>query len=663
MKSWKIFIGVFFLSFIPLLLTLYPTVTTEDSGEFITAIESLGIAHPSGYPLYVILGKFFSILIPFGNPGWKANLFSAFCASLALATLALLLQKLFKNKLITFLFPLFLLSGPIFWAQSIRAEVYGLNSFFLILVILIAYQCYEYLHARNIPKATQQLFLLTGVFSLSLGNHHLMVMAALPIAIWLLINIFSTQSKKILNGKNLTIIFCLFLLGLSVYLYLPIRANQNPDLNWGNPSTWENFWLHVDRKVYEADSVNLLLQPVITRGKTVSGSQNIPVVIIQENIIQLTKNFVITLSNNYTFFLCIFLFAGFFIMVKKQKNISILFILLFLFYGPILSHFIKLGIDKNLPSQKFTELPFYLPIFIISWTIVAFVANEILNKISKTTLQKYASGTIIVIFVILLPYKIITENQSQNYLAYDLAKSTLKSLPPNSVLYSENSDNSVFPYLYLQKVEHFRPDINIYINSPINVFNYFTTLNEVEQKHPGQRIFADFPFVYYPDKTYVYSGAVGEIVDTSTEDQQPSPLNISNESITNLRGKDQKNLDYFHQYLLGRHFMDLALTKPVASIDQTTLFETAIQTAPNSLDIFSQLIGNYLLIHGQSKEAIPYLESAYKFLPNEYHIIFQLTYAYLLEGQENKAQAIIKNADKENQKLLLEELKKLEGRK
>ena len=65
------------LAFIPFLitqiiylLTLAPTVTSEDSGEFIAAASKLGVAHPPGYPLFCISGYFFS-KIPFESVAWR----------------------------------------------------------------------------------------------------------------------------------------------------------------------------------------------------------------------------------------------------------------------------------------------------------------------------------------------------------------------------------------------------------------------------------------------------------------------------------------------------------------------------------------------------------------------------------------------------------------
>src|SRR3989338_6586924 len=87
----------FSLSFVVYLFTLSPTVGLEDSGEFIAVVASLGVAHPSGYPLYVVLGKLFTLLIPFGDIAWRVNLFSAFCGSVSVSLLSLLLINILST--------------------------------------------------------------------------------------------------------------------------------------------------------------------------------------------------------------------------------------------------------------------------------------------------------------------------------------------------------------------------------------------------------------------------------------------------------------------------------------------------------------------------------------------------------------------------------------
>src|SRR3989304_9859212 len=85
---------IFCASFTVYLLTLAPTIYIEDAAEFAAAVPTLGITHPSGFPLYMLLGKLFTILVPFGNMAFRVNLFSAATTSFALAVFYYALRSL-----------------------------------------------------------------------------------------------------------------------------------------------------------------------------------------------------------------------------------------------------------------------------------------------------------------------------------------------------------------------------------------------------------------------------------------------------------------------------------------------------------------------------------------------------------------------------------------
>src|ERR1700682_5062745 len=73
--------------------TLAPTVTLVDSGELIVAAHSLGVAHPPGFPLYVMLAHLAS-LVPIGNVAVRVNFASAIFAALAAAMLTLAVAEM-----------------------------------------------------------------------------------------------------------------------------------------------------------------------------------------------------------------------------------------------------------------------------------------------------------------------------------------------------------------------------------------------------------------------------------------------------------------------------------------------------------------------------------------------------------------------------------------
>src|SRR5881296_3285630 len=84
---------VFFAALLLYSWTLAPTVTLTDSGELIVVARGLGIAHPPGVPLWIILAHLAS-LVPFGNVAQRINFSSALFAALACAMLALVVAEL-----------------------------------------------------------------------------------------------------------------------------------------------------------------------------------------------------------------------------------------------------------------------------------------------------------------------------------------------------------------------------------------------------------------------------------------------------------------------------------------------------------------------------------------------------------------------------------------
>ena len=75
---------VFFLvSFAIYLYTLFPSIAPyRDAGEMVTVVQTLGVAHPPGYPLYVLLGRVFVSVMPFGDAAYRLNVFSSLAGAL-----------------------------------------------------------------------------------------------------------------------------------------------------------------------------------------------------------------------------------------------------------------------------------------------------------------------------------------------------------------------------------------------------------------------------------------------------------------------------------------------------------------------------------------------------------------------------------------------------
>ena len=204
-----------------------------DGGDFLAAILSGGVPHPSGYPTYVLLGRLFQ-LIPFGSPYWRGALLSALCMAIAAGLLAawtaVFAVEGSRRPWVTGLAAGLLWGlAPMVWSQAVIVEVYGLQALFVTLWMWWA----SLLAAGRRGGWMGALALTAG---LSVGNH-LTILLLLPAAgLAMVITTRRSASKRWLGLQ-----MGMTGLGLLIYLYLPLSAFGYPPVNWGNPQTLAGF--------------------------------------------------------------------------------------------------------------------------------------------------------------------------------------------------------------------------------------------------------------------------------------------------------------------------------------------------------------------------------------------------------------------------------------
>lgn len=219
--------AVAFASYFP---TVLKDVGTWDVAEFQTVSHILGIAHPTGYPTYTLLGKLWLVLEPFGSVAWRMNLLSAVCASGGAGILAGLATR-YAGPVVGIVAGLTYAFAPYYWRVALRADPHALNAVFMLGAVALALA----FEARRDFRLLGALALWCGV---GLGNHMLLVMLA-P-AVFLLMMV--TLSDREFTWRRVAILAGLFLAGLSVFLYLPLRSAMNPPLNYAHPTTFERFY-------------------------------------------------------------------------------------------------------------------------------------------------------------------------------------------------------------------------------------------------------------------------------------------------------------------------------------------------------------------------------------------------------------------------------------
>ncbi len=227
-------IFLFLLAFELALLGLNPSFYMDDSPEIITASSSLGIAHPPGYPLFILVGRLFSLL-PLGPVCLRVNLLSALTGALACYLLFLLLKDRINVELsLSLPFALLWMAGATAYPSALSAKngIYQLTALFLLAVLGALFR------ARR-PLA----FFL---FGLSLGNHWMSMLAAgggFAFLVWAQLREREGAAKDLIKSSAFLV------LGLSLYLYLPLRSSLDPLVNWAHPVDAQNFLRHVSRYV------------------------------------------------------------------------------------------------------------------------------------------------------------------------------------------------------------------------------------------------------------------------------------------------------------------------------------------------------------------------------------------------------------------------------
>ena len=121
-KPWAGF-SLFLLTFLVYLKTLAPGVFGFDSAELATGVYTQGIVHPPGYPLYLLIGKLFTLL-PVRDVAYRLNLMSAFFASLAAVILYYTIVNILGNRFAAWISVAFLAVSNYFWQMALIAEVY-----------------------------------------------------------------------------------------------------------------------------------------------------------------------------------------------------------------------------------------------------------------------------------------------------------------------------------------------------------------------------------------------------------------------------------------------------------------------------------------------------------------------------------------------------------
>jgi len=469
------FFAVFFIVLFIYLYTLAPTVSFWDCGEFLATSYTLGIPHPPGTPLQVLIGRMFS-LIPFSKEiARRINLFSPLAGATAASLLYLLMIKIIsrwrKDEKITLLMQIAAGAGAIIaavsfsvWDNAVEAEVYSpsvLVMTFLMWVILVWDDNREQRGDKNL------LLFIAYLTFLSMGIHLMPLLVFPGIIIFILI----TNWKEFKDPKLLSIGIMLILIAVTTYAYLMIRSRLHPDVNEADPQTFKALWAVFTRKQYGP-------MHIFPRKTATETGFSVILAFWQQLKVYFKyfswqympypresgiTPFVSVLSVFITYIYTILGIFGMYAHYKKDKRTFWLMFTTFLLTSLGLIIYLNLKFSPSDPNPKHQPHEvrerdyFFAPSFFFFAFFVGIAFYEIGERLKKKKIPYLASAPIALVFVLIPFFGNIHShvNRRNNWIANDYGHNMLASCDDNSIMFT-NGDNDTFPLWFVQEVKRYK---------------------------------------------------------------------------------------------------------------------------------------------------------------------------------------------------------------
>lgn len=458
---------VFTLAFALYNITLAPTVTLVDSGELILAARDNGVAHPPGFPLYLMVAHLFSLL-PIGNVAMRIHLASALFGALAAMVMTLLVNEamMFADRtadknasseeetsrsLASTIAPA-VIAGLLFafsrtlWSYATIAEVYTLNS---LLIVTVFWLILAWLRAQQTSGGNRKLYLAALIFGLAMGVHHLTVLLTLPA---LAVLAALTKGRSFFFTRQFLFAALFAIGGLAVYAYLPLAASQSPLMNWGDPRTLESFWWHISGRQYRVFfefSPSRIAEFAMFAMREFS-AQWLPLALVSA-------------------------IAGFIYTYRRTRPI-------FWFLVLVVAIDLLFCLGYDIAEDKDA---YYLPAFIALIVAAGFGGRWLIDSAGKLRAFRFLTPAGSGVLLLVIPLTALVSNYGYNdrsdyFVAQDYVENTVKAIEPRSMLLT--TDWQFYsPSLYTREIEGQRKDAVVI---DVNLLRRSWYFGYLEQAYP-----------------------------------------------------------------------------------------------------------------------------------------------------------------------------------
>lgn len=207
------------------LRTMAPDVLDGDSALFQYAPHVLAVTYPTGYPLYILLGKLWTTLVPLGNVAYRMNLLSVVLGALSVPVIYQVMRLIVEDRPIAAIAALLFATLPTYWFWALAAKIYTLNILLIAVLfhLLLRWGLVDWETGKSKAQSTHLLiYPFTFLFGLSLTNYT----PSLLLAPGFLLFLWLHDRRLFWDARRLVLLTLLFILPLSLYLYVPLRGGQ-----------------------------------------------------------------------------------------------------------------------------------------------------------------------------------------------------------------------------------------------------------------------------------------------------------------------------------------------------------------------------------------------------------------------------------------------------
>ncbi len=516
--------------------TLAPTTQFWDTSEYIATAHMLGIPHPPGNPLFVVLARTWDILLsPFGlSVAVRINLFSALMGALAHGCWFLVAHRVMayfsENRAVRLVGAgaAVLLSATAFtvWNQSnVNEKVYTVS---LCTIALLSWLAFRWRDHIGEGKDDNLLLLMVFILALSVGNHLMAFLAAPALVVYILL----VHPRTLINWRLYATSIVAGVLGLSIHLFLPLRAGLKPVIDEADPtcatlgSAVESIVTmgragctalseSLERRQYDKPSV--MVNPIVFPNQDMPRDAHL----FSRQVLNYAEYFdwqwARSVAGNLSWFggfrpllTLLFSFLGLVGAWAHWQRDRRSFLYIALLYGTLslgLVFYLNFKYGYTLPDAlmkrdlvalignprdmtEVRERDYFFMVSFSLWGLWSGIGLTVLwQQLTEYLAQRgaarsrLAAAPLLGIAFLPLLFNWSWASRHHDYTARDWAYNLLMSIEPYGIVFT-NGDNDTFPLWYLQEVEGIRRDVTVMVMSYLNTPWYVKQIKQLTAPCP-----------------------------------------------------------------------------------------------------------------------------------------------------------------------------------